>query len=50
MIMRFAPGMTKEEREQSGFLLINHDAPDHTKLRQIGSRAFTPRGYADKRL
>ncbi|WP_292603348.1 cytochrome P450 [Nocardioides sp. REDSEA-S30_B4] len=43
VIMRFAPGMTKEEREQSGFLLINHDAPDHTKLRQIVSRAFTPR-------
>ena len=43
VIMRFAPGMTKEEREASGFLLINHDAPDHTKLRQIVSRAFTPR-------
>ena len=43
VIMRFAPEMTKEEREQSGFLLINHDAPDHTKLRTIVSRAFTPR-------
>lgn len=43
VIMRFAPEMTKEEREASGFLLINHDAPDHTKLRQIVSRAFTPR-------
>lgn len=43
VIMRFAPEMTKEEREQTGFLLINHDAPDHTKLRQIVSRAFTPR-------
>jgi cholest-4-en-3-one 26-monooxygenase len=43
VIIRFAPEMTKEEREQTGFLLINHDAPDHTKLRQIVSRAFTPR-------
>ncbi|WP_139983021.1 cytochrome P450 [Nocardioides litoris] len=43
VIIRFAPGMTKEEREQTGFLLINHDAPDHTALRQIVSRAFTPR-------
>ncbi|WP_370246757.1 cytochrome P450 [Nocardioides sp.] len=43
VIIRFAPEMTKEEREQTGFLLINHDAPDHTKLRQIISRAFTPR-------
>lgn len=43
VIIRFNPEMTKEEREQTGFLLINHDAPDHTKLRQIISRAFTPR-------
>jgi cholest-4-en-3-one 26-monooxygenase len=43
VIIRFNPEMTKEEREQTGFLLINHDAPDHTKLRQIVSRAFTPR-------
>ncbi|WP_244962933.1 cytochrome P450 [Nocardioides dongkuii] len=43
VIIRFAPEMTKEEREQTGFLLINHDAPEHTKLRQIVSRAFTPR-------
>lgn len=43
VIMRFAPDMTKENREGSNFLLINHDAPEHTKLRQIVSRAFTPR-------
>ncbi|NHC21701.1 cytochrome P450 [Nocardioides sp. IC4_145] len=43
VIIRFAPEMTREEVEQTGFLLINHDAPDHTKLRQIVSRAFTPR-------
>ncbi|MQW75027.1 cytochrome P450 [Nocardioides sp. dk4132] len=43
VIIRFNPEMTREEVEQTGFLLINHDAPDHTKLRQIVSRAFTPR-------
>ncbi len=43
VIIRFAPEMTKEAREQTNFLLINHDAPEHTKLRQIISRAFTPR-------
>ncbi|WP_435745073.1 cytochrome P450 [Nocardioides sp. SYSU DS0663] len=43
VIIRFAPEMTREEVEQTNFLLINHDAPDHTKLRQIVSRAFTPR-------
>ena len=46
VIIRFAPEMTKEEREQTGFLMINHDAPDHTKLRQIVSRAFTPRAIS----
>jgi len=43
VIIRFAPEMTRDEVEQTGFLLINHDAPEHTKLRQIVSRAFTPR-------
>ncbi|WP_308188289.1 cytochrome P450 [Nocardioides sp. R-C-SC26] len=43
VIIRFAPDMTKEEREQTGFMMINQDGKDHTKLRQIISRAFTPR-------
>ena len=38
--------MDREGVEQTRFLLINHDAPDHTKLRQIVSRAFTPRAIA----
>ena len=46
VIIRFAPDMTREELEQTRFLLINHDSPEHTKLRQIISRAFTPRGVA----
>ncbi|MDP3968129.1 MAG: cytochrome P450 [Nocardioides sp.] len=43
VIIRFAPDMDREGVEQSNFLLINHDAPEHTKLRKIVSRAFTPR-------
>jgi cholest-4-en-3-one 26-monooxygenase len=43
VIIRFGPHMTREEVEQSNFLLINHDAPEHTKLRQIVSRGFTPK-------
>ena len=46
MIIRFNPEMDREGVEQTRFLLINHDAPDHTKLRQIVSRAFTPRAIA----
>ncbi len=42
-IIRFAPDMTREQVEAQRLLLINHDAPDHTKLRQIISRGFTPR-------
>ena len=43
VIIRFGPHMTREEVEQSNFLLINHDAPEHTKLRQIVARGFTPK-------
>jgi len=46
VIIRFAPDMDREGVENTRYLLINHDAPDHTKLRQIVSRAFTPRAIA----
>jgi cholest-4-en-3-one 26-monooxygenase len=46
VIIRFAPDMDREGVENTRFLLINHDPPDHTKLRQIVSRAFTPRAIA----
>ena len=46
VIIRFNPEMDREGVEQTRFLLINHDAPDHTKLRQIVSRAFTPRAIS----
>ncbi|QIG45885.1 cytochrome P450 [Nocardioides anomalus] len=46
VIIRFAPDMDRDGVENTRFLLINHDAPDHTRLRQIVSRAFTPRAIA----
>ena len=42
-IIRFAPDMTRDQVELQGVMLINQDPPDHTKLRQIISRGFTPR-------
>ncbi len=42
-IIRFAPNMTRDQVELQGVMLINKDAPDHTKMRQIISRGFTPR-------
>jgi cholest-4-en-3-one 26-monooxygenase len=45
-IIRFAPDMTREQVELQGVMLINQDPPDHTKLRQIISRGFTPRSIA----
>jgi cholest-4-en-3-one 26-monooxygenase len=42
-IIRFAPDITREAVELQGVMLINQDPPDHTKLRQIISRGFTPR-------
>jgi cholest-4-en-3-one 26-monooxygenase len=45
-IIRFAPDMTREQVELQRVMLINQDPPDHTKLRQIISRGFTPRSIA----
>ena len=42
-IIRFAPDMTREQVELQSVMLINQDPPDHTKIRQIISRGFTPR-------
>jgi len=42
-IIRFAPDMTREQVELQSIMVINQDPPDHTKLRQIISRGFTPR-------
>jgi cholest-4-en-3-one 26-monooxygenase len=43
VIIRFAADMTREQVELQNVMLVNQDAPDHTKLRQTISRGFTPR-------
>ena len=42
-IIRFMPGMSREQVEAQRVILINQDPPDHTSLRSIISRGFTPR-------
>lgn len=42
-IIRFAPDMTRDQVEAQRVMLINIDPPDHTKVRGIISRGFTPR-------
>ncbi|WP_059016727.1 cytochrome P450 [Mycobacterium sp. M26] len=46
VIMRFPEGTPKEGLELTKALLINHDAPEHTRLRKLVSRLFTPRAVA----
>ncbi|MDV3129367.1 cytochrome P450 [Mycobacterium sp. 21AC1] len=45
-VMRLPEGVTGEQLELTKALLINHDAPEHTRLRKIVSRLFTPRAVA----
>ncbi|MGE5695172.1 MAG: cytochrome P450 [Candidatus Sericytochromatia bacterium] len=45
-VMRFPEGMTAEQLELTKALLINHDAPEHTRLRKLVSKLFTPRAVA----
>ncbi|MFI6043027.1 cytochrome P450 [Nocardia sp. NPDC051321] len=42
-IPRFNDDITREQIELQRFVLLNKDAPEHTKLRKIISRGFTPR-------
>jgi cholest-4-en-3-one 26-monooxygenase len=42
-IVRFHPGITRDQIEIQRLMMINVDPPDHTKLRRIVSRGFTPR-------
>ncbi|MHA0289169.1 cytochrome P450 [Mycobacterium sp. C3-094] len=45
-VMRLPEGVTADQLELTKALLINHDAPEHTRLRKIVSRLFTPRAIA----
>ncbi|EKF22266.1 steroid C27-monooxygenase [Mycolicibacterium hassiacum DSM 44199] len=45
-VMRLPEGTTPEQLELTKALLINHDAPEHTRLRKIISKLFTPRAVA----
>ena len=45
-VMRLPAGVTADQLELTKALLINHDAPDHTRLRKLVSRLFTPRAVA----
>jgi len=45
-IIRFAADMTRDQIDLQQVMVINQDPPDHTKLRQIISRGFTPRAIA----
>ncbi|MGE0220450.1 cytochrome P450 [Mycolicibacterium sp.] len=46
VVMRLPDGATAEQLELTKALLINHDDPEHTRLRKIVSRLFTPRAVA----
>ncbi len=45
-VMRLPDGVTAEQLDLTKALLINHDAPEHTRLRKIVSRLFTPRAIS----
>jgi cholest-4-en-3-one 26-monooxygenase len=42
-VMRLPEGVTADQLALTKALLINHDAPEHTRLRKLVSRLFTPR-------
>jgi cholest-4-en-3-one 26-monooxygenase len=43
VVMRHPDWMTADQIDLTKALLINHDAPTHTRLRKLVSRLFTPR-------
>ncbi|KZB84415.1 cytochrome P450 [Amycolatopsis regifaucium] len=45
-IIRFDENMTEDSLEANRLVLLNMDAPQHTKLRRIVSKGFTPRSIA----
>jgi cholest-4-en-3-one 26-monooxygenase len=48
-IIRHADGATREQIELQRFVMLNIDPPQHTKLRGIVSRGFTPRAIGSLR-
>jgi cholest-4-en-3-one 26-monooxygenase len=48
-IIRHQEGATREQIELQRFVLLNIDPPQHTKLRGIVSRGFTPRAIGNLR-
>jgi cholest-4-en-3-one 26-monooxygenase len=45
-IIRFDESMTEDRLNANRLVLLNMDAPQHTKLRKIVSKGFTPRSIA----
>ncbi|MFD8498194.1 cytochrome P450 [Amycolatopsis sp. NPDC059657] len=45
-IIRFAETMTEDRMNANRLVLLNMDAPQHTKLRRIVSKGFTPRSIS----
>jgi cholest-4-en-3-one 26-monooxygenase len=48
-ITRYKDGTVAEEIERGKFILLNMDAPQHTRLRNLVSRGFTPRAVEQLR-
>ena len=48
-IIRFGSDMTREQIEMQRVILLNMDAPQHTRMRSIVSRGFTPRAVESLR-
>lgn len=42
-IIRFNEEMTREQIEMQRFIMLNVDPPEHTKIRRLVARGFTPR-------
>ncbi|HEX5143656.1 MAG TPA: steroid C27-monooxygenase, partial [Mycobacterium sp.] len=47
VVISFFDGMQPEIIETTKALLINHDPPEHSRLRKIVSKLFTPRGVQE---
>ena len=43
MLTQLAESVIGEETERGNFAMLNRDPPDHTRLRRLVSKAFTPR-------